>query len=378
MSWTTPTPEADAKGPFVGVLGGGQLGRMLALAGYPLGLRFLFVDPTPAAPASDLAEQLACDYDDPVALARLASCDVVTYEFESVPARAVEALAKLVPVYPPPGALSCAQDRLSEKTCFRELGIPTAPFFPVSSRSELEQALAESGYPSLLKTRRLGYDGKGQFLLESAHDIEPAWHALGSVPLLLEGFVHFQREVSLLGVRGIGGSVAFYPLVENEHKSGILRRTLAPAPALSPELQAKAESYVERLFEHLDYVGVIALELFQKDGELFANEIAPRVHNSGHHTIEAAHTSQFENHLRAILGLPLGSTELIGHSAMLNLIGRVAERDAVLRVPGAHLHLYGKAARTGRKVGHVTVCAPDAATLHERLRELSPHIHADG
>ncbi len=378
MSSTTPIPEAEAKGPLVGILGGGQLGRMLALAGYPLGLRFVFVDPTPDSPVSDLAEQLVCDYDDPRVLARLSSCDVVTYEFESVPASAVEALAELVPVYPPPGALSCAQDRLSEKTCFRELGIPTAPFFPVSSRGELEQALVHTGFPALLKTRRFGYDGKGQFRLESPADVDAAWHALGSSPLLLEGFVHFQREVSLIGARGRDGSVAFYPLVENEHRGGILRRTLAPAPSLTPELQSKAESYVRGLFERLDYVGVMALELFETAGELYANEIAPRVHNSGHHTIEAAETSQFENHLRAVLGLPLGATGLVAHSAMLNLIGALPDANAVLRVPDTHLHRYGKAPRTGRKVGHVTVCAPDTATLEHRLTSVTPLIHADG
>jgi 5-(carboxyamino)imidazole ribonucleotide synthase len=281
-------------------------------------------------------------------------------------------------VYPPPRALSCAQDRLSEKSCFRELGIPTAAFFPVSSRPELENAARQAGLPALLKTRRFGYDGKGQYLLRGQADIEPAWDALGGAPLLLEGFVHFERELSLIGVRGRSGESAFYPLVENEHRGGILRRTLSPAPNTSPELQAKAEGYARRLFDHFDYVGVLALELFQKDGELYANEIAPRVHNSGHHTIEGAHTSQFENHLRAILGLPLGATDLVAPCAMFNLIGALPERVGLLAVPDTHLHLYGKAPRTGRKVGHVTVRAPDAEVLGERMRVVEALIVADG
>jgi 5-(carboxyamino)imidazole ribonucleotide synthase len=365
------------------VLGAGQLGQMLALAGYPLALRFLFVDPTPGSPASALAEQLTLDYSDPRALERLAECDVVTYEFESVPAEPLEALAERVPVYPPPRALAVAQDRLSEKSCFRELGIRTAPFAPVDSEADLRSALERIGFPALLKTRRLGYDGKGQFRLRSEQDIAPAWQALGGVPLLLEGFVRFDRELSLIGARSSRGKVAFYPLVQNEHRAGILRRTLAPAPRLSPETQALAESYLGKLFERLDYVGVLTLELFEvtsegKAPELYANEIAPRVHNSGHHGIEGAETSQFENHLRAILGLPLGSTAQVRPSAMRNLIGALPDVASVLAIEGAHLHAYGKSPRTGRKVGHVTLTAPDEATLHERLSKLESLIADDG
>jgi 5-(carboxyamino)imidazole ribonucleotide synthase len=382
VSSSTPILGADGRGPLVGVLGAGQLGQMLALAGYPFALRFLFVDPTPNSPASTLAEQLTLDYADPRALERLAECDVVTYEFESVPAEPLEQLARRVRVYPPPAALSVAQDRLSEKTCFRELGIRTAPFAAIDSEEELRSALESIGYPALLKTRRLGYDGKGQFRLQSAADIAPAWQTLGGVPLLLEGFVRFDRELSLIGARSSRGEIAFYPLVQNEHRAGILRRTLAPAPNLSPATQALAENYLQKLFERLDYVGVLTLELFELAGsggaELYANEIAPRVHNSGHHGIESVETSQFENHLRAILGLPLGSTAQVRLAAMRNLIGALPDAASVLAIEGAHLHAYGKEPRTGRKVGHVTLCAPNEAALHERLAKLEALIADDG
>jgi 5-(carboxyamino)imidazole ribonucleotide synthase len=248
----------------------------------------------------------------------------------------------------------------------------------VGSRAQLDAALAKTGYPAVLKTRRLGYDGKGQFVLRGEDDREPAWQALGSVPLILEGFVDFDRELSIIAVRSKTGETRFYPLVENQHQGGILRRSLAPAPGLSEALQAKAEGYAARLLDALGYVGVLALELFDKGGELYANEIAPRVHNSGHHTIEAAQTSQFENHLRAILGLPLGSTELVGVAAMRNLIGALPDRAAVLAIPDAHLHAYGKAPRTGRKVGHVTVRAAEPKALRERLARLEPLVVDDG
>jgi 5-(carboxyamino)imidazole ribonucleotide synthase len=290
----------------------------------------------------------------------------------------VKALAQRTAVFPPARALACAQDRLSEKEQFSELGIPRAPFFAVGSRAQLDAALAKTGYPAVLKTRRLGYDGKGQFVLRGEDDREPAWQALGSVPLILEGFVDFDRELSIIAVRSKTGETRFYPLVENQHQGGILRRSLAPAPGLSEALQAKAEGYAARLLDALGYVGVLALELFDKGGELYANEIAPRVHNSGHHTIEAAQTSQFENHLRAILGLPLGSTELVGVAAMRNLIGALPDRAAVLAIPDAHLHAYGKAPRTGRKVGHVTVRAAEPKALRERLARLEPLVVDDG
>ncbi|HEX6275406.1 MAG TPA: 5-(carboxyamino)imidazole ribonucleotide synthase [Polyangiaceae bacterium] len=374
MSSTTPTRESSARRPRVGVLGAGQLGRMLALAGYPLGIDFSFVDPNGDSPAGVLAPLLAADYGSPEALAALAECDVVTYEFENVPVEAALALEARVPVRPSVRALGVSQDRLLEKRCFRELGIPTAPFFDVGSLAELEAAVEQAGLPAVLKTRRLGYDGKGQRVLRSAADVAPAFAELGGVPLILEGFVAFERELSLLAVRSATGETAFYPLVENHHDGGILRLSLLPAPNVDAELDASAKRYGRALLDRLDYVGVLALELFEAHGELYANEIAPRVHNSGHHSIEGAQTSQFENHLRAVLGLPLGSTEPVGCSAMLNCIGSMPDAHAVLSVPDAHLHDYGKTPRAGRKLGHVTLRAPDRKTLAERLSLLRPKI----
>ena len=347
---------------------------MLALAGVPLGMRFVIVDPAPDAPVQVLAEHVCTDYADPRALEALAACDVVTYEFESVAVAPLRAVGAHVPVHPSPNALEVAQDRLLEKSCFRDLGIPTAPFRAVGSQAELDAALAAIGLPAVLKTRRLGYDGKGQALLRSPDDAVRAFERLGSVPLILEGFVSFERELSLIAVRGLRGEVAFYPLVENHHRDGILRLTLAPAPALAVALQAAAERYVTALLERFDYVGVLALELFQARGELYANEFAPRVHNSGHFSIEGALTSQFENHLRAVAGLPLGSTELLGPSAMLNCIGKLPHPRDVLAVPDAHFHDYGKEPRPGRKVGHVTVRGATHEAVSERLAQLTPLV----
>ena len=343
---------------------------MLALAGIPLGCRFVFVDPSPAAPASAVGEHITCGYDDPLGHAALSECDVVTYEFESVPVEAAAALEARVPVFPPAFALRVAQDRLAEKRCFRNLGIGTAAFEAVDSLEDLTRAVEQLGLPAVLKTRRLGYDGKGQFVLTRGEDIPLAWAAVGQAPSILEGFVRFERELSLIAVRGRAGEVAFYPLVENQHRQGILRKTLSPAPALTMDLQAAAEAYAARLLDHLNYVGVLALEFFETGGLLLINEIAPRVHNSGHHSIEGSRTSQFENHLRAILGLPLGDTSALSHSCMLNLVGALPKSEAVLAVSDAHLHLYGKAPRPGRKVGHITVRANNQADLAARIAEL--------
>lgn len=343
---------------------------MLALAGVPLGMRFVVVDPAPDAPVQGLAEHICAEYADPRALEALAACDVVTYEFESVPVAPVRAIAARAPVHPSPNALEVAQDRLLEKSCFRELGIPTAPFRAVDNQADLEAALGEIGLPAVLKTRRLGYDGKGQAVLRTRADAAGAFDRLGSVPLILEGFVAFERELSLIAVRGLRGELAFYPLVENHHRDGILRRTLAPAPSLDAAAQAAAERHVKALLERFDYAGVLALELFEAQGELYANEMAPRVHNSGHFSIEGARTSQFENHLRAIAGLPLGATELVGPSAMLNCIGSLPHPRDVLAVPDAHFHDYGKEPRPGRKVGHVTVRGASTEAVSERLARL--------
>jgi len=355
----------------VGVLGGGQLGRMLALAGYPLGLRFRFLDLSPRAPAGHLAELHAGDYEDPDVLDRFAvGLDVVTYEFENVPVASACLLASRLPVYPPPQALEAAQDRLVEKTFFQSLGIPTPPFLAVDSEQGFRSALRQIGLPAVLKTRRMGYDGKGQIVLREPKDAEYAWRVLGDVPQILEGFVPFRRELSVLAVRGGGGETAFYPLVENHHRDGMLRLSLAPAPGLTDALQGEAEDYARRVLAALEYVGVLAIEFFEADGRLLANEMAPRVHNSGHWTIEGAETSQFENHLRAVLGLPLGSAAAVGHAAMVNLIGSTPPPEVVLRLPRAHLHLYGKAPAAGRKLGHVTLVERDEAALRARLDQL--------
>jgi 5-(carboxyamino)imidazole ribonucleotide synthase len=358
----------------IGILGGGQLGRMLALAGYPLGMRFRVLDPTPGAPAAGVAEHIVGRYDDLDVLKHFVNgLDVVTYEFENVPVESARFLAERCRVYPPPSALEVAQDRLHEKRFFRDLGIPTSTFMAIDSLADLRQALVRFGLPAVLKTRRLGYDGKGQVVLHSPDDIEPAWNYLGTVPLILESFVPFERELSVLAVRGRDGTIACYPLVENVHQRGILHHSVAPALQSTPHLQAEAEGFARRVLTALDYVGVLAIELFQFGKTLLANEMAPRVHNSGHWTIEGACTSQFANHLRAIAGLPQGDTTPDGHAAMINILGTIPDPAAVLAIPRAHLHLYDKAPRPGRKLGHITVRSHEPFT-DELLRSFYARI----
>ena len=360
----------------IGILGGGQLGYMLALAGYPLGLHFRFLDPSPEAPVGRIAHRVTADYTDEPALEKFAhGLEVVTYEFENVPVQAARFLAERVAVYPPAAALEEAQDRLREKRLFRKLGIPTTEFAEVLRAADLDAAVEKVGLPAILKTCRLGYDGKGQWLLKTREDVERARPELPTVPLIVEKFVPFARELSILGVRGRTGETAFYPLVENHHRGGILRLSLAPAPGLAAGLQAVAEEAARKVLHELNYAGVLCIEFFEVDGRLLANEMAPRVHNSGHWSIEGAVTSQFENHLRAVLGMPLGSTAVIGFSAMVNLIGELPEAQEVLRVTNTHLHLYGKEPRPGRKVGHVTVRADQLEKLQNRLQELPKFFH---
>ena len=359
----------------IGVLGGGQLGRMIALAGYPLGQRFVFLDPGGESCAGHVGSLRVGRYDDEERLQEIARKSVVvTYEFENVPVASARFLAELVPVYPPPRALEVSQDRLTEKDFFASLGIPTPGYAAVSSKEELAAAVAKLGLPAVLKTRRFGYDGKGQWILRKEEDVDAAWEALGAAQLILEAFVPFVREVSILAVRSTTGETAFYPLVENVHRDGILRTSCPKSDAWTPELQARAEAYAAKVLNELGYVGVLAIELFDTGSELVVNEMAPRVHNSGHWTIEGAETSQFENHVRAILGLPLGSTRMVGVSAMLNAIGRLPPREAILATPGAHLHAYGKDAAPGRKVGHVTVRADDEKTLADVVAKLLPLV----
>jgi len=360
----------------VGILGGGQLARMIALAGYPLGLKFIVLDPDPNAGAAGLSEHLLGAYDDPELLAQLAEkADVVTYEFENVPAHVDEFLSSHTTVYPPANALAVAQDRLLEKNFFNDLGIGTAPYAAIDSLQDLQRAMPAIGYPAILKSRRMGYDGKGQVVLKSDTDLETAWEAMQGAPSIVEGFVPFQREVSIIASRRPSGDIVFYPLSENEHSGGILR--VATARPNDAE-QAMAEDYVRRLMEKLDYVGTIALELFDVDGKLLANEFAPRVHNSGHWSIEGSETSQFENHLRAILDLPLGSTQTRGHTAMVNFIGGLPDDKQLLSISNAHLHLYDKAPRKGRKVAHATVRTDDAESFENVLSQLKVMAEAAG
>ena len=362
----------------VGILGGGQLARMLALSGAPLGLRFLVMDSVADACAGQFAPMVVGDYRDEIALAEFARrIDCATFDFENVPAESARWLAERVPVFPSPRALAVAQDRLEEKTLFNRLGIGTPAFRNVESRVALDAALDAVGAPAILKTRRLGYDGKGQFRIKSRADADAAWAALGaqadSVGLILEGFVRFERELSVVAVRGRNGEFRTWPITENWHESGVLSASLAPA-SVEAALAQRAVDYALRVAEELDYVGVFALELFECGGELLANEMAPRVHNSGHWTIEGAETSQFQNHLRAVLGLPLGCTSARGVSCMLNWIGAMPPSAAVLTEAGGHWHDYGKSSREGRKVGHATLRADDAAALATALRKVGESL----
>ncbi len=344
----------------LGILGGGQLGRMLALAGANLGITVHVLDPAPGGPAAQVAPaETVASYEDLTALdAFAASVDVVTYEFENVPADTVRHLAKRVPVQPGVSALETAQDRLLEKRFANGLAIPTAPFVPVDGPGDLVRALAEIGTPAILKTRRFGYDGKGQAQIEAAGPAaaEAAWRDIGAAPAVLEGLVGFEREISVIAARDGEGRIACYDQVENVHRHHILHTSTAPA-ALASKVAVRAREIAGLLLDGLDYVGVMGVELFHlADGGLLLNEIAPRVHNSGHWTIEGAETSQFEQHVRAVTGLPLGPTTSLGRAEMTNLIGDdVATVPALLAEPGAHVHLYGKAeGRPGRKMGHVT------------------------
>lgn len=363
-----------ARCPLISVVGGGQLGRMLALAGIPLGHRFRFLDPNPDCPAAAVGELVLGNYDDEAALAKLIEGAVAaTYEFENVPAKAAHYLEHHTRLAPPAHSLAVAQDRIAEKTFFAECGVPVQAFRAVASEAELSEALGTVGVPGVLKTRRLGYDGKGQAVIRDRSDALAAWRSLGSVPCIYEAFVPFEREVSVVATRCRGGAFAAHPLTRNEHREGILRVSVAPDPESNHALRRAAEGYVRAIAERLNHVGTLAVEFFVTKEGLVANEMAPRVHNSGHWTIEGAVTSQFENHVRAVAGLPLGSADVRGASAMVNLIGTVPDVHELLDVPGAHVHLYGKDPKPGRKLGHVTVVAADHEELMprvERLREL--------
>jgi 5-(carboxyamino)imidazole ribonucleotide synthase len=356
----------------IGVIGAGQLGQMLGFAGRQLELECIFLDPSGDSPAAACGSVLQYAFDDQAGLRQLAAqCDVVTYEFENIPVAAVAALAESVSVYPSPPALEHAQDRLVEKQLFGKLGIPLPKFQAVDNRDDLRTACDEIGTPIVLKTRRFGYDGKGQAIIRDKTDIGMALAALGERGLIAEQWIDFDREVSAIGARNVSGEIALYPLTENRHGEGILR--VSTAPVEDSDLARLADEYLRALLNHFDYVGVMALELFVVDGGLLANEYAPRVHNSGHWTIEGAQTSQFENHLRAILDLPLGATGMRGYAGMVNVIGNMPADRSALNGANHFLHDYGKMPRPGRKLGHVTVVADKPAlrdTAIERLGKL--------
>jgi 5-(carboxyamino)imidazole ribonucleotide synthase len=348
---------------------------MMILEGAPLGVRFRVLDTADSPCASELAPTRRADWRDETALAELAGAvDVATFDFENVPAETARWLTDRVRVHPGPQALAVAQDRMAEKTMFREIGLDTAQFAVVDTRADLDAALQSIGTPSILKTRRLGYDGKGQYRLQGAGDADAAWDALGDQAarhgLILESFVPFDYEVSVIAARGRDGDFRTWPLTRNWHVDGILSLSLAPAPAPAA-IAAQAFAHARMLAERLDYVGVFALELFVHKDRVLGNEMAPRVHNSGHWTYDGAVTSQFQNHVRAVLGLPLGDTSARGLSVMFNWIGAMPDITAALAVEDVHWHDYGKSARPGRKVGHATVCAPDVALLRDRVHALA-------
>lgn len=345
----------------VGIFGGGQLGLMLAKAALPLGLRCVFLEDAPDCPARLLGKVYSSEQFDDFAKA----CDVYTLEFENTPL----ALAKLIPsdaLFPGVEALATAQDRLREKSLFNALNIATTPFVSVACRADLDKALGDIGAPLVLKTSRGGYDGKGQFVLKSKDDADAAWAALGDAtkdaPLIAEGFIHFEKEVSIVACRAKNGDIRYYDLAQNTHHQGVLAKTVAPA-VVGDEIAAQAQSAAKKILDRFSYVGTLAVEFFVTKQGLIANEIAPRVHNSGHWSIEGAVCSQFENHMRAVAGLPLGDTRLVEPCVMLNVVGQYPDPSAALAIKGAHLHLYDKAERDGRKIGHITLSGKNATEL---------------
>ena len=354
----------------IGVLGGGQLGQMLGLSAIPLGIECVFYDPAPDAPARVAGRHVCAAWDDRDALARFAAdVDVITFEFENVPAASLAFLAREKPVRPGVRSLELTSDRIKEKEFLRSAGVPVQPFANISSDADLDLALATVGGHGVLKTRTLGYDGKGQRVVRTAAELAPAWAELGRAPCIYEAFVPFDREVSVVATRALDGTTAVYPIVENLHTQGILFRSIAPA-RVSDALAAAATRHAVSVLNALDHVGTLALEMFVADGALVANEVAPRVHNSGHWTIQGARTSQFENHIRAVAGLPLGDAGAPEFAAMVNLIGGVPDTAEILAVPGASAQLYGKTPRPGRKVAHMNVVAPTREELLARLERL--------
>ncbi len=370
-------PNPDTKS--VGIIGGGQLAQMLAQSVHHLGIKCTVLDPNEHCCATNeigQCAQIVASYDDHEALLKLAQTnDVVTYEFENVPGQGAALIAEHSTIHPNPKALSVSQDRLSERSMFTNLGIDVPPYKQIDSLEDLSAALESLGAPAILKARTLGYDGKGQVLISDPSKAQEAWNTLGGVPAILDGFIEFERELSIIATRAADGSIEYYPLSENIHRGGILRLTKAPARNIDDSVAQQARTAIESILKHFEYVGTLAVEYFQigsgPSAKLLANEIAPRVHNTGHWTIEGAKTSQFENHMRAVLGMPLASADPIGHSAMINLIGNEPRPGALDAMPQAHIHLYGKEPRAGRKIGHITLNAPSESQLDAMLERFT-------
>ncbi len=357
----------------IGILGAGQLGRMLALAGYPLELDFRFYD-TSGSPSAGLG-QITIDtegkLDNPELAQFLKDVDIVSYEFEHLPLELVQYIEEHSTLYPPAESIRVCQNRAEEKALFTKLGIPTPDYRVINSLPALEKAVEELGCPVVTKTVTEGYDGKGQFVIKDASQCQQAWQSIGNKTLIAEQFIQFKRELSVIAVRNSKDEMAVYPLAENSHHEGILRYSTAPAPKVDPEIASQAQSYIKELMHELGHVGILTLELFETDNGLMANEMAPRVHNSGHWSIEGATCSQFENHIRAICGMPLGDTEAKRPTCMINIIGQKGDVQKMLSLPYAHLHLYGKTERAGRKLGHVTVQADTYEELAWRVKNLA-------
>jgi len=348
----------------LGIIGGGQLARMLALAAYPLGINCICIDKQKDACGGQVMPLQVIDFNDKEALKAFASSvDVLTYETENLSLSAVEILAEYGNLLPHVNAIGDAQDRYTEKSLLKDLQIPTAQFFPINAVAELPVALNELGYPAVLKTRHGGYDGRGQFIIKNLQDVDIAWQQINHNSLILEQFINYEFEVSLIAVRSQQGEIRYYPLTRNKHHNGILIQS--DAPFENPILKNQAQHYMEALLTKLNYVGILTIEFFVCNNQLIANEIAPRVHNSGHWTIEGAETSQFENHVRAIMGLPLGSTESTGFSRLFNCIGKEPAISDILQIDNAHYHHYGKSPREGRKVAHINVHDMDEVHLEQ-------------
>lgn len=363
-------------GVRVGVLGGGQLARMMALEGHRLGVECVVVSDREWACSAEVATYRQADLNDTRAVAAaLGEVEVVTYEVEHLPAASVAALGACYPLRPGVDALVVGQDRVREKQTLEKLGIRVAPWAQVDDPGDLERAAEALGLPLVLKTRREGYDGRGQVVLRTSEEVAARAARGDLADHVVEGFVEFSRELSQVAVRGATGEVCFYPLVENQHRDGQLVASLAPAPAPAPAHVGEAQQMTRALLEELEYVGVLTLELFETPAGLVANELAPRVHNSGHWTLDGAVTSQFENHLRAILGWPLGVCAARGPAVMVNVLGEVPPISELLGHVGAHVHLYGKAPRPARKVGHVTVVGSDRAEVRRRGEALIASLH---